>query len=95
MFLFGIIALIAIRWVVKDYRESKMESQAIHLDCDMSSKFKELLDDETMTDDKWRDWLPVFEFADAEIRRKAPRLSLGNQAYLIRTRILDEDLTGQ
>jgi len=58
----------------------------------MSSKFWELVDDPFMNDSKWKEWLPIFEFSDEEVRRKT-KLPLGNQARLVRTRIMDQDLT--
>lgn len=85
------VVILVIWIVVRDLKEAKSESEAIDLDCLMSKKFLELHDDPFMNDKKWREWLPVFEFADEEVRRKAPRLSLGNQTRIVRTMIPDQD----
>ena len=48
------------------HRGAMLEKEGVTLDCDMYAKLRELFDDPAMTDAKWREWLPVFEFADAE-----------------------------
>ncbi len=86
-----IFATFCIWWMWKDTKHANRQSRGIRLDCDMSAKFRELLDDPTMNDEKWKEWLPVFEFADTEVKRLAPRLanSLGNHGKYVRSRILD------
>ena len=81
-------------FLIAEERKGRRENEAIRLDCDMSSMFLEMLDDPFMDDKKWMEWLPIFEYADSEVKRLAPRLSLGNRAKLVRTRIFKEDITG-
>jgi hypothetical protein len=66
------------------------QKEAVFLDCDMSSKLRQLIDDPTMTDAKWRQWLPVFEEADAIVRSKTT-LPLGHNADLVRRIISETD----
>ena len=74
-------------------RQAREEKEAVFLDCDMSSKFRELLDDPFMNTEKWKEWLPIFEFADIEVRRKC-NLNLGRNADFVRSIISNRDLTG-
>ena len=69
--------------VSKLARGSVKEREAVFLDCDMSSKLRELLDDPAMTAEKWKEWLPIFESADREVRSKC-NLNLGRNADFVR-----------
>ncbi len=74
-------------------KKSIKAREAVFLDCDMASKIRELLDDPTMTTKKWKEWLPIFEAADKEVRSKC-NLNLGRNADYVRAIISDRDLTG-
>ena len=79
--------------IIKDWKQTNKDSEAIALDFDMACKFRELLDDPFMDDQKWNEWLPVFEFADEVIKRKT-NLPLCNHARLIRTMFVHEENAG-
>lgn len=57
----------------KQKRVRNAERVAASLHRAMQSKLQELEADLTMTELKWREWLPIFEAADEECWRLSPR----------------------
>ena len=86
--------LLSLRRVSKLAKEAVRERKAVFLDCDISSKFRELLDDPTMTTQKWKEWLPIFKSADEEVKSKC-NLNLGGNSDLIQAIISNGDLADQ
>lgn len=72
------------------HRAAVKEKEGVFLDCDMSAKIRELMDDPAMTTAKWQAWLPVFEAADREVQAKCPNLPLGKNSEFVR-KIIDPD----
>lgn len=48
----------------KDRRRHKRWAQADQIRNDLFNKYLELCDDPFMNDAKWKEWIPVFEYAD-------------------------------
>jgi hypothetical protein len=68
-------------------RHDQRQKEAVFLDCDMSAKLRELQDDLTMTEAKWREWLPYFEAADKRVKSLCPWLRLGRNSEFVRAEI--------
>lgn len=53
----------------RDNRLMTKKEQALCFHLDMICKLKELIEDPTMTEQKWLEWVDVFAYADDEINR--------------------------
>ena len=76
--------------VIVDVRsriKTKRRARAILLYDDMTKKYDELSKDLLMNDRKWKEWLPIFEYADNTIKRECPELGLISQ----RVRVMIDD----
>lgn len=90
MFLFFVVVGVTV-FLFVEHRKEKREKYAVMLNLDISRKFEELMNDPFMNASKWRDWLPVFEYAD-EVIGKNSRTYIPSRAEYIRTQILGESV---
>lgn len=56
--------------LVQDEKFVTRKERALCLHLDMIEKIRELIDDPTMTKQKWLEWAKVFAFADDQINRE-------------------------
>lgn len=92
-----ILAVLLIFWHFRLYRERQsfkrwVEADRIHVE--MYHKYCELVDDCTMTQAKWKEWLPIFEHAD-QIYESSNYLGIkfDRLADYVRREISDKGLT--
>lgn len=65
--------------------------KAFELHNDMFNKYVELCDDSLMTDNKWKEWLPIFEEADRIFARDCPDMKLDPISSRVRNILKDEE----
>lgn len=64
---------------------------ATHYYCDMGNKLQELMEDSSMMDGKWKEWLPIFEDADTIFAKTHPYIQNPPQLANIVRDILNND----
>jgi hypothetical protein len=64
-----VLAVLVFLLLAGNERRLRRWMKAYDLHQDMLSKFKELIDDPFMSETKLKEWLPIFEHADEEIKR--------------------------
>ncbi len=73
-------------------RLANREVEAFELHCDMYAKYRELMEDPLMSYLRWKEWLPVFEAADAHCQKLNPKTAaqLGRVSRFVKKMIEDD-----
>ena len=70
----------------KKMTRSEYEDWVEQIYFDLLKEFVRMRDDPFMSDQKWREWLPIFRYADELIQKTFPKIkyrSLGNMVHMI------------
>lgn len=85
-FLVVAFVIYAITQTILDTPKRRKEREAFDLHCDMWEKIQELLDDPTISDTKWKEWLPIFDEVDRYCEKNYPGITdrLGSLATRVK-----------